>query len=174
VSGFSAVRLALTRLAALGTLSHNTGEGGPSAKRWLGEGSAAAVAGLLMMCASGSVLAETIAEPMALLQGLDKITARVSNFDAPVGQAVRFGNLSIRVRACKKSPPEDPPESAAFLEIDAIRPGQDPVTEFSGWMFAQSPALASLEDPIYDVVVLDCKAASGSPAPGSSEGNIAR
>ena len=115
-----------------------------------------------------------IAEPVAVLQGLDKITARVMNFDAPVGQKVRFGNLSIRVRACEKSPPEDPPESAAFLEIDAIRPGRAAVTEFSGWMFAQSPALASLEDPIYDVIVLDCKAASGSPPPGSSDGNTAR
>ena len=118
--------------------------------------------------------AEMIAEPVAVLQGLDKITARVLDFDAPVGQAVRFGNLSIRVRACEKSPPEDPPESAAFLEITSIRPGRDAVTEFSGWMFAQSPALASLEDPIYDVIVLDCKAASGSPAPGSSDGNTAR
>ena len=118
--------------------------------------------------------AEMIAEPVAVLQGLDKITARVLDFDAPVGQAVRFGNLSIRVRACEKSPPEDPPESAAFLEITSIRPGRDAVTEFSGWMFAQSPALASLEDPIYDVIVLDCKAASGSPAPGSSDGKTAR
>ena len=115
-----------------------------------------------------------IAEPVAVLQGLDKITARVMNFDAPVGQKVRFGNLSIQVRACEKSPPEDPPESAAFLEIDAIRPGRAAVTEFSGWMFAQSPGLASLEDPIYDVIVLDCKAASGSPAPGRSDGNPAR
>jgi hypothetical protein len=115
-----------------------------------------------------------IAEPMAVLQGLDKITARVSDFNAPVGQAVRFGSLSIRVRACEKSPPEDPPESAAFLEIDLVRPDLDPVREFSGWMFAQSPALSSLEDPIYDVILLDCKAVSGSPAPGSSDGNTAR
>jgi hypothetical protein len=124
-------------------------------------------------CAA-AVRAEMIAGPVAMLQGLDKITARVLDFDAPVGQAVRFGNLSIRVRACQKSPPEDPPESAAFLEIDTIRPGQDAVREFSGWMFAQSPALASLEDPIYDVILLDCKTASGSPAPGSSDKNTAR
>jgi hypothetical protein len=129
---------------------------------------------LLAMAGGPAAQAEMIGEPVAVLQGLDKITARVSDFDAPVGQAVRFGNLSIRVRACEKSPPEDPPESAAFLEITSARPGQNPVTEFSGWMFAESPALASLEDPIYDVIVLDCKAASGSPAPGSSGGNTAR
>jgi hypothetical protein len=132
------------------------------------------VIGLFAAGLAAAARAEMIAEPVAVLQGLDKITARVSNFEAPVGRTVRFGNLSIRVRACEKSPPEDSPESAAFLEIDQLRPGQEAVREFSGWMFAQSPALAALEDPIYDVIVLDCKAASGSAAPGSSDGNAAR
>ena len=67
--------------------------------------------------------AETIAEPVALLQGLDKITARVSKFEAPVGTPVQFGTLSIRVRDCEKNPPEETPESAAFLEIDEQRAG---------------------------------------------------
>jgi hypothetical protein len=120
--------------------------------------------------------AEMIAEPVALLQGLDKITARVSKFEAPVGSPVRFGTLSIRVRDCEKAPPEDPPESAAFLEIDELRPGEDRVRVFSGWMFASSPALSALEHPVYDVNVLDCRTASGSSpsASGNAEGKTAR
>jgi hypothetical protein len=120
--------------------------------------------------------AETIAEPVALLQGLDKITARVSKFEAPVGTPVRFGTLTIRVRDCEKNPPEETPESAAFLEIDELRPGEDRVRVFSGWMFASSPALSALEHPVYDVNVLDCRTASGSPpAPsGNAEGKTAR
>ena len=103
-------------------------------------------------------------EPVALLQGLDKITARVSKFEAPVGAPVQFGTLSIRVRDCEKNPPEETPESAAFLEIDETRPGEDKAKRvFSGWMFASSPALSALEHPVYDVNLLDCKAASGSP-----------
>jgi hypothetical protein len=111
----------------------------------------------------GSAFAETIAEPVAMLQGLDKITARVSKFEAPVGTRVRFGTLSIRVRDCEKNPPEEEPESAAFLEIDEVRPGEVNSRLFSGWMFASSPALSALEHPVYDVNVLDCKTASGSP-----------
>jgi hypothetical protein len=120
--------------------------------------------------------AETIAEPAALLQGLDKITARVSKFEAPVGIAVGFGTLSIRVRACEKNPPEEAPESAAFLEIEEIRPGEDKIRLFSGWMFASSPALSALEHPVYDVNLLDCRAASGSPAvaAGNAAGKEAR
>jgi hypothetical protein len=115
-------------------------------------------------------------EPVALLEGLDKITARVSKFEAPVGAPVQFGTLAIRVRDCEKSPPEDTPESAAFVEIDETRTGEVRTRVFSGWMFASSPALSALEHPVYDVTLLDCKTASGSPrtASGSAAGKEAR
>jgi hypothetical protein len=131
---------------------------------------------LLAATVAVPAFAEMIAEPVALLQGLDKITARVSKFEAPVDASVRFGTLSVRVRDCEKSPPEDPPESTAFLEIDELRPGEDRVRVFSGWMFASSPALSALQNPVYDVNVLDCRSASGSsPAPsGNTEGKTAR
>src|SRR5262249_40243011 len=97
-------------------------------------------------------------------------------FDAPVDKAVRFGTLSIRVRDCENNPPEETPESAAFLEIDELRPGEAQMRVFSGWMFASSPALSGLEHPVYDLNLLDCKKASGSgPAPGGKwEGKPAR
>jgi hypothetical protein len=119
---------------------------------------------------------DTISEPVAVLQGLDKITARVSTIEAPVGTTVRFGALSITVRDCEKSRPEDKPEDAAFLEIDEVRPDHEKVRRFSGWMFESSPALSALEHPVYDITVLDCRAASGSPAvsAGSSAGKEAR
>ena len=93
----------------------------------------------------------------AVLQGLDKITARISTFKAPLGETVRFGTLEIIARSCDKRPPEEPPESAAYMEIREIRPGEQPVKIFAGWMFASSPALSALEHPIYDVWVVDCQ-----------------
>ena len=121
-----------------------------------------------LLIATGAAQAETI----AVLQGLDKTTARISRFDAPVGQSVRFGTLVITVRACIKHPPEDEPESAAFLQIDEVRQGErnSVVSQqvFSGWMFASSPALSALENPIYDVGVLDCRTdTTAAPARGS-------
>ncbi len=107
---------------------------------------------------------------VALLQGLDKITARVSTFEAPIGVAVQFGSLSITTRACNKRPPEEPPESASFLEIVDIRPDSPSVQVFTGWMFASSPALSALEHPVYDVWVVDCKNASNKPS-SSDSGN---
>ncbi len=100
------------------------------------------------------------AAEVAVLQGLDKITARVSTFDAPLDEAVDFGSLKITARACQKTPPEAPPESAAFLEVVDERPDAEAETVFSGWMFASSPAVSALEHPVYDVWVLDCATAA--------------
>ena len=100
----------------------------------------------------------------AVLQGLDKTTARISKFEAPLDKSVRFGELVITVRACIKHPPEEEPESAAFLQIDELRQGERNAVisrrVFSGWMFASSPALSALENSIYDVGVLDCRSES--------------
>jgi hypothetical protein len=114
-----------------------------------------------------------IREPVALLQGLDKITARIANFPAPVGTPVRFHRLSILVRDCERNPPEDRPESAAFLQISEIRRGEPPKPLFSGWMFASSPALSALQNPVYDVELLACKAASASSPETSPAGKTA-
>jgi len=99
------------------------------------------------------------ADDEAVLQGLEKTTARISKFEAPLDRPVKFGTLTITVRACRKRPPEETPESAAFLQIDETRPGDPgPVRVFSGWMFASSPALSAMDHPVYDIGVLDCKA----------------
>lgn len=97
----------------------------------------------------------------AVLQGLDKVSARVQTIEAPVGVPVRFGSLEIIARACKKRPPEDLPESAAFLDVWELRPGEPTEELFRGWMFASSPALSAMEHPVYDIWVLDCKGAAG-------------
>ena len=126
---------------------------------------------------------EMTPEPMAIMQGLNKITARVSRFEAPVGKAVTFGSLSIVVRDCQRSAPEERPENTAFVEISETKPGESKAQLFSGWMFSSSPALSALDHPVYDVNLLECKGASAPPpapalsppsAPGRSRGKSAR
>lgn len=102
---------------------------------------------------------------VAVLRGLDKVTARVFTVEAPIGQVVRTGTLEIIARICDKRPPEETPESAAFLDIWEVRPGEPAESVFRGWMFASSPALSAMEHPVYDVWVVDCK----NPATSASE-----
>lgn len=112
---------------------------------------------------------EWIQRPIAVLQGLDKVTARVSTVAAPVGQTVVFGTLRITAKTCQEHPPTLPPESAAFLQIDDQPPDEQPRQIFSGWMFASSPALNALQHPVYDVWVLACKSTE-TAGQSSSEG----
>lgn len=103
-------------------------------------------------------------ERVAELRALDKITARTFDIEAPVDETVRFGTLDITVRYCRTRPPEEPPETFAFLEIDDEPPGRIRRPVFSGWMVASSPALNPLEHPVYDVWVLTCRAAHADRA----------
>jgi hypothetical protein len=93
----------------------------------------------------------------AVLRGVDKITGHVEVIEASVDDAVRFGTLYITVRSCQKTPPEETPETAAFLEIDEVKPDAPTRRWYSGWMFVSSAALSPLEHPVYDVWVVDCK-----------------
>jgi len=96
------------------------------------------------------------ARTVALLQGLDKVTARISEISVEIGVAVTFGTLEVTVQACHKKPPEEPPESTVFLEIREKRRDEPVELLFSGWMFASTPGLSALEHPVYDIWVLDC------------------
>ena len=119
---------------------------------------------VLGLVTAGSASARMSPQPIAVLQGLDKISARMSRFEAPVGASIHFGTLLITVRDCEQSAPEDTPENAAFMQIYETPPGADTKRLFSGWMFSSSPAISQLEHPVYDVTLLGCKAAS-APAP---------
>lgn len=129
------------------------------------------LAGLAILFASFSPAARASTE--AVLQGLDKTTARVATIDAPLDRQVRYGDLLITAKACVKHPPTETPESAAFLVIDLLPPDAGPKSKaeriFSGWMFASSPAISALENPVYDITVLNCKedisASPPSPSP---------
>lgn len=116
-------------------------------------------AALALVCWIGSTAKVEAAG--ALLQGLDKVTARVASFTAEIGKPVRFGQLEITAKACVKSPPLEPPRTAVFLSIDEYH-GDAKSDVFSGWMFAEAPALHTLEDPVYDIRLLDC---APDPAP---------
>lgn len=99
-----------------------------------------------------------VKRPLAELQMLDKVTARVSTLKVPVDRPAQFGTLTIRVAACFGRPPVEVPDAAAWMEITDSRrgAGADGVV-FRGWMFANAPGVSMLEHPVYDVRVLECR-----------------
>ena len=95
-----------------------------------------------------------------VLGGLDKVAARVNTFKDRVGETAKFGSLEVIARTCVTRPPEEAPESAAFVEIFDTPQGKPRAKVFSGWMFASSPALSALDHPVYDVWVLGCESSA--------------
>ena len=92
-----------------------------------------------------------------VLQGLNKVTGRISKIDSPLGVTQHFGNLEITPKRCWKSSPEDRPEDAVLIEIREAKIGESSKRIFLGWMFSSSPGLSGLEHPVYDVNVVACE-----------------
>ncbi len=129
-------------------------------RRWLATSIAAATL-------VGAQAAIAQGERAAILQGLDKVTARISTIRAPIDHPVRFGTLQITARYCRTRLPEETPDTTVFLEILELKKGEPAMRVFGGWMFASSPALNALEHPVYDLRVIACKAVTPETGPGS-------
>ena len=99
-------------------------------------------------------MANELEKDIAVIRGLDKITARIQDFHVPVGDMITFNGLEVHVKSCQKKPPEDMPESAVFLEIYDTK--KDHKKLFKGWMFSSSPALSALQHPTLDIWLRDC------------------
>ena len=110
---------------------------------------------IFIICSSKVYSASWIEGNKVIIQGLDKITARIETFEIFVGDSYKFGVLDIFVKRCVFSKPIDKPESLAFLKIND---NSDRLSEvkFKGWMFASSPALSALQDSVYDISILAC------------------
>jgi len=120
--------------------------------------------GILFALVSGlSAHAENIPGSAIMVRSLDKVTATTQDFTVEVGDTLKFGSLAIDAVHCEKRPPEELPETFAFLQIrDAKLDGSGQETDeqetvFSGWMFASRPALSALDHGVYDVWVIGCK-----------------
>jgi hypothetical protein len=118
---------------------------------------AAMMAALAALVAPTIALADKISHPIAIFDGLDKITGRIISFEVGINETVQFGALQITPRVCYSRPPTDPPQTDAFAQVDEIDEQKQLKRIFSGWMFADSPGLHGIEHPIFDIWLTGCK-----------------
>ena len=111
---------------------------------------------ILLLISKTTKASQWIEGNRLVIQGLDKITARINTFEVNVSQTYKFGVLDIYVERCIFSKPIFMPESLAYI---SIKDNTDRLSEmkFKGWMFASSPALNALENSVYDISILACK-----------------
>jgi hypothetical protein len=125
----------------------------------------AALVAVLVMTSPAA--AETISNPIAAFSGLDKITGRITNFDVYIDETVQFGALQITPRVCYTRPATETQRTSVFLEVDQVSLKGGSQRIFTGWMFADSPALNAIDHPVYDIWLVDCKQQSDIPRPDS-------
>lgn len=114
------------------------------------------------------VAGETIGTPMAqrvaVLGLLNKRNGQTRDIELKPGEAIRFGKVVVRLRACEKTAPwENAPDEGAFVQllVNERPPGTTEAERwrnvFSGWLFKENPAANVVEHPIYDIWVKACK-----------------
>ncbi|HML13449.1 MAG TPA: DUF2155 domain-containing protein [Xanthobacteraceae bacterium] len=108
-----------------------------------------------------------VVNPTAVFSGLDKITGRITTFDVAINETVEFGALRVTPRACYTRPPTEPQNTDGFVEVDEITLQKEVRRIFTGWMFAASPGLHAVENPIYDVWLTDCKGGDTTTVAGT-------
>jgi hypothetical protein len=93
---------------------------------------------------------------IAVIQGLNKTTAKTSRLEMRIGDKINFGQITMVAHKCWQSSLDQKPESKILLEVFEQKEGAQRRI-FYGWMFASSPSISGLEHPIYDLTAISCK-----------------
>ncbi|MEL6480383.1 MAG: DUF2155 domain-containing protein [Pseudomonadota bacterium] len=108
-------------------------------------------------------LGETQSADGAELTVLDMITGATETVRLGAGREVQVGRLVLRLLACEMPGAASDVGDVGLVQIWDRRSGaiDETAPAFSGWMFADSPALSALDHPRYDVWLSSCTTAEG-------------
>ncbi len=110
---------------------------------------------ILIFFFSLSVYAETIEKKYASFKLLNKTTNKVSQKEILVDSTINWETLKIEVLYCASTPPSEIPEDYVLINVyDTIN--EENINIYTGWMISSSPDVTPLENPIYDLWLLDC------------------
>jgi hypothetical protein len=160
-------------LALLGALTAGCGKGA-------GDGQPANGANAVTVDVPKAVDVVTGVTPMAdrvaVLGLLNKRNGIVRDIRLKPGQAIRFRDAVVRLRACDATAPwENERLTGAFVQLDVEQPGGGWKRAFSGWLYRESPSLNVVEHPVYDVWPKSCAMkwpeGPGAPAAPAASSN---
>jgi hypothetical protein len=117
----------------------------------------------ILLAAAVPAASEPVSNPVAVFSGLDKVGGKITTLEVQVGEAIKFGSLVVRPRICNSRPATEEPNTTSFVEIDDVEVDGSVNRVFTGWMFAESPALNALEHPVYDIWLTGCKDPAAPP-----------
>ena len=98
-----------------------------------------------------------MAQRIGVLRLLNKRNGQMREFSLRPGQAARYGDVVVRLRACETTAPWEIQQlTGAFVQVDVRNPQGQVQRVFSGWLYKESPSLNTVEHPIYDVWPMSC------------------
>jgi hypothetical protein len=96
-------------------------------------------------------------ERVAVLGLLNKRNGISRDLTMKPGQALRVGDVIVRLRACETTAPWEVQKlTGAFVQVDVQGVDKQWRRVFSGWLYKESPSLNVVEHPIYDVWPKSC------------------
>ena len=116
-----------------------------------------------------------MAQRVAVIGLLNKRNGLSRDLTLRPGQAIRVGDVIIRLRACETTAPWEIQQlTGAFVQVD-VRTRQNQFQRvFSGWLYRESPSLNTVQHPIYDVWPKSCEMThpgGGRPAESARPAN---
>ena len=107
-----------------------------------------------------------MAQRVAVVGLLNKRNGESREVTLRAGQAVRVGDVIVRLRACERTAPwEDDPLTGAFVQLDIHGVDGHWRRTFSGWLYKERPALNAVQHSIYDVWAKSCTMAWPATGP---------
>jgi hypothetical protein len=111
----------------------------------------------IILIYSFALNAKPIEADIAIIQILDKITAKVKVYKIRKNQNLILGSLSIEIYSCFTNPPQEIPEDYVLLRVYDYMNLKDDQLIYQGWMISSTPGSTPLEHPIYELLLKDCK-----------------
>ncbi len=98
-----------------------------------------------------------MAERVAVIGLLNKRNGISRDLEMKPGQAIRVGDVVVRLRACETTAPWEVQRlTGAFVQLDVRNPDGHFYRVFSGWLYKETPSLNVVEHPVYDVWPKSC------------------
>ena len=109
-----------------------------------------------------------MAERVAVIGLLNKRNGISRDLTMKPGQALRVGDVVLRLRACERTAPWEVQKlTGAFVQVDVQGADAKWRRAFSGWLYKESPSLNVVEHAIYDVWPKSCTMTHPDIGPGT-------
>ncbi len=98
-----------------------------------------------------------MAQRVAVIGLLNKRNGFSRDLTMRPGQAIRAGDVIVRLRACETTAPWEVQKlTGAFVQVDVRNPQGQFQRVFSGWLYKETPSLNVVQHPVYDVWPKSC------------------